>query len=636
MNQGKIKLCIFSIISLIIFFERSNAMHETNFGMGFSESVFHFISKWVPTPKPHITLVLPTKGSVKLNNVLKLTSKLVELKAYFRVDANITKYNNHKPTPNELFWFPFEAECCAFHCHFLHPLNSYAPLRNKFLVFIGNRRNVDRHFQSCTIQFDSNIVVYYQLNNTNFRSELRFEEIYKIEENQRRLSSNLLGRFLDETKQMDTSGLQNHIWQRRRNLEGTRFTAITEKEEPYITKTIQSTALAENNVVSTKGYYSDIMNYLMLTLNFTVDPVFPKKRRNWTYLIETVGKGECDIGLTVFSFTRSRSDIVDFSYGINAFWFDLFYVKQSKPFQLDVYFRPFHADAWYSIFLYLIILLVGLVATALMPERRTECATINEIFSILSKAMNFVLRSVIGKRMSSEPKCLSTRLAFVSALLCGFFIITLYRAILVAFVAISNESPPVKDLNEIAQSKYNLAVMKDSTMDEIFLKASDKTEEAKLRNGKKILRYSIELSHFIDKMVQGKGNASDTILFHHNMSPRFSDHYPCKLTNIKGYHQNNKQTMGMVFKKNWQFTGFFNYQLLIMKEIGMLDRLFEPYLKSTQKSCANQQTIRTSINIPLPVGMDTAVSLYILILLGFVFSIISLMIELGYKKNYTN
>ena len=635
MIQIRTRLCIVMALYVVISCHCSNANNANKLDRFAFGSGLNFSYKWLHTPKPYISIILPSKISSKMSHVIEMEWKTAGKKnSYFRVSANITKINSIKLSQNEVIWFPFMKEYFDNICRFVSHVENDTTWKNNFLLYAETKENVNRHFQSCKIRFDSNVVVYYHFNKTINLSDLYFEEIYKIHQNQELLKRNLLGEAFLSTKEMDTFGLESHIWKRRRNLEGTNFKAITETEPPFITSIIRDTDSDANSVVDPKGYYADIMNQLMLSLNFTITTALPKKRSNWTYFMETVGSGQYDIGYTSFTLTRSRINKVDFSYGITPIWFELFYVKKSKDINLGVFIRSFQPEAWYSLAIFAVSSIAGLVATSLILERRADLSIPKEIFWNLQNATNFVMRSVIGKRISTEPKWYSTRIAFVTLVLCGFFIITLYRAILVAFVAVENHSPPIKSLDDLKQSKYRLAVLKDSNMDAMFLNATKGSEEYELKTDKKILRYSIETQFFIEKMVNEEDEASNIILFYINTVPRFSKHYPCRLSNIKNYKRDSKQQIGMIFKKNWPFTKLLNYHLLIMKENGMLDHIFETYLKTTKKTCSNEQIIHSIITTPTPVGTDTTLSLYLLVFLGFVLASLALLVEIFHHTHH--
>lgn len=88
----------------------------------------------------------------------------------------------------------------------------------------------------------------------------------------------------------------------------------------------------------------------------------------------------------------------------------------------------------------------------------------------------------------------------------------------------------------------------------------------------------------------------------------------------------------MIFKKNWPFTGLLNYHLLLMKEKGVIERLKNFHLKSkTKASCPDEHTIHQVLKKPRPVGIGQFVSLYLIMGIGLLGSMILLVMEYWYK-----
>ena len=129
-------------------------------------------------------------------------------------------------------------------------------------------------------------------------------------------------------------------------------------------------------------------------------------------------------------------------------------------------------------------------------------------------------------------------------------------------------------------------------------------------------------------MINDTNGASRTLLFYGDNAVRFSEHYPCTLKKIKNSHQGSKQSLGMIFKKDWEFTSLFNYYLLIMKEKGLIDKFFQPYLTTTKKTCPDQQRIRHFISKPKPVGINTIVSGPLVVIVGCICALIVLLFEI--------
>ena len=259
--------------------------------------------------------------------------------------------------------------------------------------------------------------------------------------------------------------------------------------------------------------------------------------------------------------------------------------------------------------------------------RRSELSFLRELVSNFKTATNFVLRLFIAKRINTEPTWLSSKLAFCALVLSGFFILSLYRAILVAFVALEIDTPPVKSLNDLMTSNYHIAVKKNTLSEDIFLNAKPGTTEYEIQNSNKIIRFSEAVDMYVDKMVNNTNGASSTMLWYIDSVVQFSDHYPCSVLHIGNRNQGNKQILGIIFKKNWQYTNLFNYYLLLMKEKGLMDKLYQPYLTTTKKSCPDDQLIRHIISKPRPVGINTTVSGYLLVFVGIICALFALILE---------
>ena len=601
-----------------------------------SKSASQFSAKWLTSPKMYINLMLPTKAKFKIKDVVQLakkTAKDLERSPYFILGPNMTAHNSDNPSQNELTWFPFDAEKYDIEQLCLRSMNENTPPEKHFLLFTGARQNVSSSFlSSCRIRFDSNVVVYYNTIDTKNVHRINFDEIYKIKAHNERLERNSLGIVDINSQNMDLRGLKRFIWKRRNNLFGTNFNAITEIFPPFITDVEKSRDNDRNMVVYPKGYYADIMKNLVDTLNFTLTTVRSEKYFNHTYMVKSIEEGKYDIGYLMFSFIRGRRDDVDFSYGINDVSFSFFYAKDHKDLNTEAFTKSFKTEAWYSLIIYSIVLIIGFICTEPLTGPHTEHLTIMEVLHSLEKAINFVLRSMIGKRLGSEPTWYSTKIAFFVLVLMGFLLITLYKAILVAFVAIEIENAPVNSLEELRKSNYILAVRKDTSMDKVFLDAAYGSDEYKLQQENKIFRFNSSYLGILDQMTSGENQAVKLLLFYSFLPVQFSEYYPCKVTHIPNFRKYAKNNAGMIYAKNWPYTSLFNYHLLIMKEKGSLDRLFGPYLKGTQKSCPTDQIIRLILKIPDPVSIKTTFSLYLIILTGLVCASIFLCVEIIVKR----
>lgn len=600
-------------------------------GIPHFESALRFSEKWLGTPKLYIEMVLPTNIPFRIKypiNFVKKTANISKDNTYFLITSNMASYKHISSPQPELLWLPYETKHYSMDCHLLNFLSNATRSQIHLLLFIDVEKNVNGYFGPCEITFNSKIVVYYHQNETELSSSIIFEEIYKIQKHQQKLHRNILVIYDINLNEIHFDGLNTFIWERRKNLQGINFTSISEISPPSVMRIENSSNSNGDNIVHPTGYYPDIMKHLMFMLNFSIITALPQKRHNWTYLVEVLANGVYDIGYGGFGHTRSRIDLVDFSYGIIAQSSELFYVKHSTDLRFDVFLKPFHVGTWNILSLSIFTLICGYIIIAVVLQPGTSLPSfLQNVISNFKKATNFVLRVFIGKRISTEPSWLSSRLAFLVLVLGGFVIISLYRSLLVAFVAVEIETPPITSLDELKKSNYILAVGENTMMDDAFLNATPGTVEYELNNSKKIFRFSGSYEKHIEKMNDTRRVESNTILYHVDNGIMFSEHYPCSLFHVRNQHKSFKQSNGWIFKRHWQYTTFFNYHLLIMKEKGVMDKLFQPYLKTTKEPCSDQLHIRPLLRRPKAVGLNTTVSGYVIVFTGLICSAIVLLLE---------
>lgn len=215
----------------------------------------------------------------------------------------------------------------------------------------------------------------------------------------------------------------------------------------------------------------------------------------------------------------------------------------------------------------------------------------------------------------------------------GFLLITCYRALLVASLTAQIEQPPVKSLNEIIRSAYILGLEKGSATEEIFQDPILGSVEYFLSKQRKITSISGGGNKILKDLVENETMASKIIMFMEKSTIEHHQYYPCHLFEINQFSRKGQGNTGMIYRKNWPFKDFLNYHLLVMKETGLMDKLYEPFLLSTKKSCPNQELVRSLIDKPNPVTINATFSLYLIIFVGVVVSAVCFIFELMYRRH---
>ena len=205
--------------------------------------------------------------------------------------------------------------------------------------------------------------------------------------------------------------------------------------------------------------------------------------------MRSISHGHYYMGITNLILDTQRNDLVDFSFDIRTYSLRLYYVENNRKPNFLAYFKSFQNEVWCSLALYICGLIFGYVGFELFLGEANELWKLAKLHEHFMKAGNFVLRSIIGKRMSWEPDRISIRLSFFVVTCVGFMLITLYRAMLVAFVAVEEKTVPINSLDEIGDSEYRVAVPKNSALENLFLYEKPDSVEEKLNKTDKLIRF---------------------------------------------------------------------------------------------------------------------------------------------------
>ena len=207
-------------------------------------------------------------------------------------------------------------------------------------------------------------------------------------------------------------------------------------------------------------------------------------------------------------------------------------------------------------------------------------------------AGNVCFRAILGRRCPSEPDRMSSRILFCTICLAGFFIISLYRAMLGASLAIAIEGkPPVFTLEDIHDFKYDLSGIAHTSYEKLFTHAKKGTIHNKIYEAGLLspIAFGSEQEAFCGKF--NKGLISNTVLlwYFQRDSPSILNSgklcysYPCDLSVL----QNSiiSFPVGFIYQKNWPYTKLLNDHLLLLEEEGITNMLLHKYYNKRRQLC---------------------------------------------------
>ena len=172
---NKMQISFILVLFVLILFQWSDAKNRIELDGFNSDSALMFTKKWIGTPKMYLGLILPTKSKYRINTIVSLLKKMASNHkdiTYFLATTNITSYKILKSFQKDLLWLPFEFKHYHLDCQAVTFFGNNMKQRKHFLLFTGRQRNVNDYFGRCEIQFNSEIVVYYQHGVSKFLSGL--------------------------------------------------------------------------------------------------------------------------------------------------------------------------------------------------------------------------------------------------------------------------------------------------------------------------------------------------------------------------------------------------------------------------------------------------------------------------------
>ena len=339
----------------------------------------------------------------------------------------------------------------------------------------------------------------------------------------------------------------------------------------------------ENETVI-EGFYYDVWQVLQSRLNFTTSVTKSSVTSGiWSSMMNSVKRKEYDLVLSGNSQTWSRAKFVDFSFPMTLSTLRMFYLRDSESMNLSLYINSFHSFSWIGIITSLMWMFIS-VSSVIFLSNHFGTTNIKYDFGIKTLGA-FLYLSHIGRRFPKEPQEISLRTAFVSISFCGFMVITLYKSMISASLAVKIYKPPIDTIEEILHSPYNLMITNGSSVHDMFENAAENSTYKQIVNSGKLvltkqdpLGFSMGLKALIE-------NGSSDLVFAVYQPIKISPYYPCLITSVpKDYR---KIGNGYIFQKDWPYKDLINFHLLKMYEEGIIKGLSQKWTReNSESSCA--------------------------------------------------
>ena len=572
----------------------------------------------------HISVISPgyyynsmMKVTLKKSNEYHLLYKDLFPNQFASVLKSIHEVNktvNNSPT---LYILPFILYNSSKLCELIH-----ATSVNEYNTIMMNVNNPPKHYLKmvlsnfCNLNYKSNFFLYYEVNTTT----VLVDEIYKINPNDSLLVQKQYFRYDIENDLIDYI-LPKEKLKRRNDLKGIAFDGVAKPFKPYV---IHKTEVIKDedeitNINIFDGMFIEIMSELEIRLNFSVTLNFPHKK-DYNKVVNMISKNEKDMAIGVFSFTYDRSKIIDFSSAIHEDKSALLYLKKDFNVKWASYARPFYPESWSAVCAHVIFTAVAIVVFSSINRDFTVSYYLS---ATTGKAFLFSVYSTIAKRFPTEPDSIACRIAFVTISFAGFILISLYRAMLGASLAITKEHPPINSMEEVLDSDYDIITMGGTNYEAFFTKADKDSYLYTISKKKLILENwdsdSPMAAILLNILKTRKSNV--LVLVDNAETPSHHPELACHFSKIDEEYSNIG--VGFIFQKHWPFTQVINYHMLKILEDGSLERIRQRWLPKAM--LCNEDSIE-------PSNILDIFTLVVVLIIGGIIAMVSLLIEFGYKN----
>ncbi|XP_012235277.2 glutamate receptor 1-like [Linepithema humile] len=357
---------------------------------------------------------------------------------------------------------------------------------------------------------------------------------------------------------------QKSLYARRNNMFGDVMRVAYVDDSPFFTM--------RNGKIN--GFLGLLMVELSKVMNFTMKILNPVKaygswsytQNIWTGAIGQLVFDEADIGVSEFTITSGRLNVVDFTLPLmlsrNCLYF-------KEPSGSDVpwsgYFKAFSSDIWIT------LVVIIITASILLTIIKAKGFSIN----VISESYINVWGIYCQQGLSEFPNKSSMRLAFFSIHISSLIIMAAYSASLISFLTLTTTSLPFSTMESyVKDGSYKLIVMRNSA--EYDMRTSTYLKDPVFRKMYDLMvkkeQLPLTLSDGFKQLCGQKKYAFYTTEVFRNA---LNIYVPCKVLQIES---GKSDSLALALRKGNPYIGLINYYLQQFQDNGVMRKLRDGYL----------------------------------------------------------
>nr|XP_012138436.1 PREDICTED: glutamate receptor ionotropic, delta-2-like [Megachile rotundata] len=324
-------------------------------------------------------------------------------------------------------------------------------------------------------------------------------------------------------------------------------------------------------------FFGRLVQELAKLMNFTVKVTesmtkygaWSKEEKKWTGIIGEVASNRVDFGVSEFSLSSQRLDVVDFTVPLLLSRHKIYFKKPDvSVVQWSAYFKTFHVDIWIAI---ICIIVSSPILLAIIKTKGRVT------MQVLSDNYIYVWGIYCQQGLAEFPSETSMRLAFLSIFVSALVTLSAYSASLISYLTVSTTSLPFSTLEGyVADGSYQLIALENSADYDMIISY----KHGVISKLKKLLKKKQDLAPTVYEGFLKV--CSEKVGFYVTRALKDAmGSMPCEVVDIDA---STFDSMALVLPKHSPYTNIINYNLQWFKDNGVLNKLKNTYFKRNRSN----------------------------------------------------
>ncbi|KAL9962102.1 hypothetical protein ACROYT_G031174 [Oculina patagonica] len=385
------------------------------------------------------------------------------------------------------------------------------------------------------------------------------------------------------------------------SLQGRKLRAVVVEGAPFVMKTKQV-----DGSFLYEGYCIDLLNELARNFKFTYE-IYPSpdglygaetKNGTWNGMIGELISKRADIAVADLTITERREKVVDFTVPYMHYTEDLLMKKASSSRSIDLlqFMNPFDNCVWIATLASLVVISVAVFLLNYFSPygyKDEKGKGTSEEFSFFNSVW-FSLASLLQQGADNTPRGLSGRILTGCYWFCVLILVSTYTANLAAFLTVKNAEQPIRNLEDIVDSSYRVAVVESSSSYE-FLKTSQYEAYRKIWHRIQTGNTMVESTSQGVQWVREKDKF--VFIYERPILRYVANQQPCDLTTVPGL--TTAKGGALAFQANDPHVVDFTLAILRLHENDFLDNLKRKWWETNNACPQEHETMLSQKRIDL-------------------------------------